>query len=92
MLIVVLEYRSAVDKYVEKNLSTLLKDSLTPQDWQLLRMISEFLAPFEKATQKLQGNDATLNQVLPTMDILIEHMDRALVCLFSFLTCKKLTL
>ena len=88
MLVVALQYRSAVDKYVEENLLTLRKDSLTPQDWQLLRMISEFLAPFEKATRKLQGDDATLDQVLPTMDILIEHMDRALVCLSLLLTCK----
>jgi hypothetical protein len=89
MLIVALEYRSAVDKYVEEYLLTLPKDSLTPQDWQLLRMISEFLAPFEKATRKLQGDDATLDQVLPIMNILIEHMDRALVRLFSFLAYKN---
>jgi hypothetical protein len=88
MLVVALEHRSAVDKYVGEHLSTLLKDSLTPQDWQLLRTISDFLAPFEKATRKLQGDDATLDQVLPTMDILIEHMDRALVRLSLFLACQ----
>ena len=84
-----LKYRSAVNKYIEENLSTLLNDSLTLQDWQLLRIISEFLAPFKKATRKLQSNNLTLNQVLPTMDILIKHMDRALICLFLFLTYKS---
>jgi len=89
MLIIALEYKSTVNKYIKENLLTLLKDSLTPQDWQLLYMISEFLTPFEKATQKLQGDNVTLNQVLPIIDILIKHMDRALVCLFSFLTYKN---
>jgi hypothetical protein len=89
MLTVALKHRISVDKYVEENLSTLQKDCLTPQDWQLLRIISEFLAPFEKATRKLQGDDATLDKVLPTMDILIEHMSRALVRLSLFLACKK---
>jgi len=53
MLIIALEYRSAVNKYIEENLLTLLNNSLTLQDWQLLRIISEFLAPFKKATRKL---------------------------------------
>lgn len=92
MLDVALKHKSAVDKYVEENLSTLPKDNLTPQDWQMLRLISEFLAPFEKATRKLEGDNATLDRVLPTMDVLIEHMDRATVCLFSCLACRKLTL
>jgi len=89
MLTVALKHRVAVDKYVEENLSMLQKDCLNPQDWQLLRIISDFLAPFEKATLKLQGDDATLDKVLPTMDILIEHMDRALVRLSLFLACKN---
>jgi len=69
MLVVALNKKAAIDLYVEDN-PDLEDDGLSRQDWTRLRTIKDFLAPFHRATLKTQGDNASIDKVLFTMDIL----------------------
>ena len=86
MLIVALELQSAIDSYTKSHLETLEADYLTPRDWKQLCMIMEFLQPFHRATLETQGDHASLDKVLFTMDILIQWFEKSLVSKFSLNT------
>ncbi len=79
MLSVSLEHESGVDNYIKSNFDTLEEDHISPQDWKFLRTICTFLKPFHRATLETQGDHATLDRVLFTMDVLIKHMENSLV-------------
>jgi hypothetical protein len=55
----------------------LQSEFLEPEDWERLRKIYAFLQPFHESTMKTQGDQATIDRVLFTMDILIEHFQLA---------------
>lgn len=78
MLIVAIEFRSAIDSYIE-HYTDLEKDALDRQDWTRLRAIKDFLAPFHRATLETQGNNASIDKVLFTMDVLISWFEKSLV-------------
>jgi len=71
MLIIALEKAAAIDTYAKTHLAVLEADYLTPSDWKRLRTIKDFLQPFYRATLKTQGDNATLDKVLFTMDVLV---------------------
>ena len=71
-----------VDNYIKSNFDTLKEDYTSPQDWKLLYTICTFLKPFYCATLETQGDHATLDRVLFTMDILIKHIENSLIYLF----------
>ena len=79
MLQVALELNSAVDSYTKKYFSTLEIEYLSPIDWERLRTISVFLKLFNRATLETQGDESTIDNVLFNMDIIIKHLDNALV-------------
>src|SRR5271170_1994853 len=81
MLKVAITLASAIDDYTKKHFPDLEEDYLYPKDWESLRTISEFLQPFHKATLLTQGDNATIDLVLFTMDVLIKHFKEALVSL-----------
>jgi hypothetical protein len=76
MLSTALKKESAVDSYIKANFKSLEKDVLGPQDWASLRAISEILEPFHFATLDTEGDDATLDKTLISMDTLKEHLKR----------------
>lgn len=79
MLSVAITLASAIDSYTKKHFHELEDDYLSPKDWKNLHTISEFLQPFHKATLLTQGDNATVDLVLFTMDVLIKHFKEALV-------------
>ena len=78
MLSTSLEHEGSIDKYIKANYKTLEKDYLSPQDWGILRTINSFLQPFYQATLVSEGDNATLDRQLFTMDILGKHMENSL--------------
>jgi hypothetical protein len=79
MLVIAVEKAGAIDTYTKNHFPTLEADYLTPQHWKRLYTIKEFLQPFYRATLETQGDSATIDKVLWTMDILIQHFEGALV-------------
>ena len=77
MLKAALEISGAIHTYLEKWLDSLRDDYLELEDWESLKEIATFLAPFHRATLATQGAGGTLDQVLVFMDILIEHYERS---------------
>ena len=54
-------------------------DTLTHDDWQVLKMTHEFLQPFRQATMEQQMAWASIDQVLENMDILFVQFEDAKV-------------
>ena len=79
MLIVASEKAGSIDTYTKNYLSALEEEYLSPKDWDQLRIITTFLQPFHRATLETQGDYATIDRVLFTMDILVQHFEKALV-------------
>lgn len=68
----------ALDSYSKKYFESLQKDYLSPDDWKRLRSIQSFLEPFHRATLETQGDRASLDRVLFSMDILIRCFEDGL--------------
>ena len=79
MLVVADAKAAAIDIYTKEYLSSLTADYLSPDDWKELRTIMTFLQPFYRATLETQGDNATIDCVLFTMDVLIQVFEGALV-------------
>lgn len=79
MLSVALQFDAALDIYTKRHLDTLEAEYLSPTDWEKLRTTSKFLSLFERATLKTQGDQATIDNVLFVMDVIIKHFGNALV-------------
>jgi hypothetical protein len=79
MLEVALGHAGYLDTYSKAHFGDLEEDYLNPKDWEKLEIIMAFLKPFYKATLRTQGDAATIDRVLFTMDILIEVFKKGLV-------------
>ncbi len=79
MLLVADKKAAAVDTYTKAHIDTLGADYLSPLDWTRLRMVMSFLQPFYRATMDTQGDSATIDRVLFSMDVLIQYFEEALV-------------
>ena len=81
MISTALSVESHIDSFIKANLhiKPLETNALTPREWQDLRTISYILEPFYQATMDTQGDKATLDQTLISMDILNEHLKRCAV-------------
>jgi hypothetical protein len=53
------------------------EDLLTPEDWDLLKNIVDFLQPFKRVTKETEGANATLDRTLYTMDFLVKHYKKS---------------
>ncbi|KAB8067040.1 hypothetical protein BDV29DRAFT_186897, partial [Aspergillus leporis] len=51
---------------------------LSPIDWERLHKTSKFLSLFDRATLKTQEDQATIDNMLFVMDIIIKHFEKAL--------------
>jgi hypothetical protein len=83
MLSVAIKHAGAVDSYTKAHFDTLKTEFLSPKDWEKLRTTSTFLHLFDRATLKTQGDQATIDNVLFVMDVIIRHFEQALVGLLS---------
>ena len=57
--------------------SDLQKDLLTAEEWKTLSYIRDFLQNFYDATKATEGHQATLEEVIPTMDFLADRFQDA---------------
>ncbi|THX36875.1 hypothetical protein D6D10_06318 [Aureobasidium pullulans] len=53
--------------------------SLKHRHWQFLETLVEFMEPLQQVTKLCEGDDATLDQVLMSMDFLRKHYDQSIV-------------
>ena len=74
-----LELKLVINLYIKKHNKTLGEDFLTLQDWTTLRTTYNFLQIFKRVTLETQGHDATILNVLFSMDILIRHFKQSLI-------------
>ena len=56
----------------------LSKDLLSADEWRTLDHIRDFLQAFYDAIKATEGYIATLERVLPSMDFLAKHFEKAL--------------
>ena len=66
-----------VERMLIDDLDNLRNEYLTPAEWTELEIIHQFLRPFEQATRACEGDDATLDSTLYTVDFLISHLKKA---------------
>ena len=78
MLKAALEISGGIHAYLEKWLNDLRDDYLEFDDWECLKEIASFLAPFHRATLATEGTGGTLDKVLLSMDILFQHYEKSL--------------
>ena len=78
-----IELRPHINKTIEKHYAEIKLDFLTPEDWKTLNDTYEFLQPFYRVTMETQGDRATLDRTLSTMDFLINHFKKSEVRLIN---------
>jgi hypothetical protein len=69
----------ALHQYIEKWYNEVKDDYLSPDEWHILEETAQFLQPFYCATLETEGDKATIDCTLYTMDILIKHFNRSKV-------------
>ena len=72
MLKAALKLYPHVERMLMDDLDNLCNEYLTPAEWT-----HQFLRPFEQATRACEGDDATLDSTLYTVDFLISHLNTA---------------
>jgi hypothetical protein len=55
------------------------QDMLIEEDWQYLEKIHTFLKALVDVTAWVEGRDATLERVLPTMEFMLDHFEKGKV-------------
>jgi hypothetical protein len=78
-----IELRPHINKTIEKHYAEIKLDFLTPEDWKTLNDTYEFLQPLYRVTMETQGDRATLDRTLSTMDFLINHFKKSEVRLIN---------
>jgi len=64
------EIRHAIEIYVDEN-PLLEEDRLERREWKLLEKVQEILSTFKLATKAMEGHQATLTHLLPSIDFLL---------------------
>ncbi|EKG09418.1 Ribonuclease H-like protein [Macrophomina phaseolina MS6] len=72
-----LEKKEKLMAFQQEHHKALGDDSLTQDDWDVLRLTADFLQPFWQATQAQQQKWSSLDQLLYQMDILLKHFEDA---------------
>jgi Transposase IS4 len=68
------DLRRAIDEFCAND-SGLQTDRLFYEDWQIFNQICNFLRSFEHATKATEGHNATVDEVLQTMDFLLAQFE-----------------
>ena len=79
LLCVADQLAGSIDIYSKNHFARLKDDYLNPTDWEQLRTIKTFLQPFYRATLETEGDKATIDRVLFTMDVLVEYFRTSLL-------------
>jgi hypothetical protein len=79
MLEIALELRPFINQFIEKHYESCRLNFLSPDDWKALEQTYEFLQPFFRVTKETEGDRATLDRTLYTMDFLISHFRKSKV-------------
>lgn len=53
------------------------EDKLSPEEWDGVREVIKVLAPFRKATKKIERRDSSLQDYVPYCDIILDHLRKA---------------
>ena len=77
-----LKLRSRLSLFMAEDNSFDMEDSISKDDWIMLQIIHDLLLPFWKLTIQLQGHAVNghyraIWEVLPAMEILINHLEAA---------------
>ena len=76
MLYVALKLRDSIEAYYDHYPDEAVGgDMLTQDEWAILEVIKDFLEVFRDATKGLESHNATLDRVLPSMDILLDEFE-----------------
>jgi hypothetical protein len=78
MLMVALKVKDAVNKTIERHYDELKDDFISPTDWKTLEDTYNYLEPFEEATKVCEGDLATLDKTLYTIDFLQSHLEQSM--------------
>jgi hypothetical protein len=70
------DIRIAIDLYCFQYKAEIQLDTLAPEEWAKLEHIHEVLQAFQEATLATEGQQVTLERVLPTMDYLLDHLEQ----------------
>jgi hypothetical protein len=70
MLKVALDKKAEIDTNTKNFYSDLEKSYLNPPEWTQLALVKDFLHPFYRATLAREGDNATIDHILFTMDLL----------------------
>lgn len=70
---VALSKRKEINNWQEDHHNELGEDRLEFTDWQELQQIDQFLQPFQSATKGTEGEKNSLDDMLMSMDFLVEH-------------------
>ena len=70
---VALSKRKEINNWQEDHHNELGEDRLEFTDWQELQQIDQFLQPFKSATKGTEGEKNSLDDMLMSMDFLVEH-------------------
>ena len=74
MILVALKLKDTIAKYQKQYTEEFNEeDILNTTNWRALENIRDFLQPFQRVTKETEGDKATLNKVLYTMDFMVEH-------------------
>ncbi|KAL3957309.1 hypothetical protein ACCO45_007887 [Purpureocillium lilacinum] len=72
-----LEKKEKLMLFQQEHHKSLGEDSLTQDDWDVLKLTADFLQPFWQATLAQQNKWSSLDQLLYHMDILLKHFEDA---------------
>ena len=88
IILVALKLKDAIIKYQEQYTEEFNKeDILNATNWRALENIKDFLQPFQRVTKEIEGDKATLDKVLYTIDFIVEHFK---LSLYTYATNPKL--
>jgi hypothetical protein len=82
ILYIALKLDTAINNYTKKHFDTLKAEYLSLTNWKKLRTTSKFLNLFDRATLKTQKDQATIDNVLFVINVIIKHFKQALISLF----------
>ena len=74
MLESAIDLESSIRVFIDKNYANLHKNQLSTDEWETIRETIAILKPFKDATKSMEGDQTTFDEVLQSMDFLIDHI------------------
>jgi len=74
MLESAIDLENQIRVFIDKNYKLMSKNNLNSDEWETIRETINILQPFQDTTKALEGDKTTLDEVLQSMDFLINHV------------------